>query len=134
MSKKKKLTQGQQKTIEDFRLFLNKYYSVPTKAFDMFREALIYDAVTQGKDVKYDRIFCGIALMLHDEFGFGARRIFRGLSKFDEVCGSVLQTDEDGNDIADWPDLMQRLKDETGIVIRTGDDNRLIVEIGEGTD
>ena len=131
MSKKKKLTKEQQKTIEDFRLFLSKYYNVPSKTFDMFREALIYDAVTQGKDVKYDRIFAGIALMLRDEYGFGAERILRGLKKFDEICGSVLDTDEDGNDIADWPDLMQRLKDETGIVIRTGDDNRLIVEIGE---
>lgn len=128
--KKKKLTEGQQKTMAEFRLFLNKYYSVPTKAFDMFREALIYDAVTEGKDVKYDRIFCGIALMLRDEYGFGAERIMRGLTRFDEICGSVLDVDEDGNETADWPDLMQRLKDETGIVIHTGDDNRLIVEIG----
>lgn len=128
MSRRNKLTKGQQKSIDDFRLFLNKYYSVPVKTFNMFMESLIYYSVTEADFVKYDRIFSGVAIMLWRRYKLSGPEILEGLREFDRICGSVLDKDENGEDIANWTKLMEELRDETGIVIRTGDDNRLICE------
>lgn len=123
-----KPTKTQLKTINDFRGYMNKYYSVPTKVFDTFREALIYWAVVEGDDLKYDRIYSGVALMLHRRYHLSGPEILEGLREFDAVCGSVLDKDENDEDMANWHDLMVELRDETGIVIHTGDDNRLVCE------
>lgn len=125
---RKKLTKGQQKSIDDFRLFLNKYYSVPVKTFNMFMESLIYYSVTEADFVKYDRIFSGVAIMLWRRYKLSGPEIFKGLEEYDRICGSVLRNEETGEDGEDWADLMKELKDNTGIVIHTGDDNRLICE------
>lgn len=125
---RKKLTKGQQKSIDDFRLFLNKYYSVPVKTFNMFMESLIYYSVTEADFVKYDRIFSGVAIMLWRRYKLSGPEILEGLREFDRICGSVLDKDENGEDIANWTKLMEELRDETGIVIHTGDDNRLVCE------
>lgn len=125
---RKKPTKGQQKSIEDFRLFLSKYYAVPTKVFDAFRESLIYYAVTEGDWLRYDRIFCGVAIMLWQRYKLSGPEILEGLKTYDSICGSVLDKDENGEDTANWHDLMEKLREETGIVIHTGPDNRLICE------
>ena len=125
---RRKLTKNQRKSIDDFRLFLNKYYSVPTKVFDSFREQLIYFAVTEANWLMYDRIYSGVALMLWRRYKLSGPEILEGLREFDAVCGSVLDKDENGEDIANWHDQMEELKEATGIVIHTGDDNRLVCE------
>ena len=110
-------------TIKQVEMYLLQK-GIPRSMIQNIRISLTYDAVTQGHDIQYDRIFTGIALMLRKEFGFGPERIIRGLRRFDNECGSVIDDPE-----KDWGDLMKELKDETGIVIRTGDDDRLICEI-----
>lgn len=122
-----KPTEGQRMTIQAVYAYLARH-GIPKGMVQQIQIALIYDAVTQGNDLKYDRIYTGIALMLRRTYGFGPERIMKGLREFDSICGSVLETDENGNETANWPDLMERLEDETGIVIHTGEDNRLICE------
>lgn len=128
MSRRNKPTKGQMMTIEEFRLFLYKYYNVPTTVFDSFRTNLIYYAVTEGKWVQYDRIFVGIGKMLYQRYQLSGPEILKALGDFDAICGSVLDKDENGEDTANWNKIMEEFRDATGIVIRTGDDNRLIVE------
>ena len=125
----KRPTPGQVMTIQQVKGYLASK-GVPKHMIDAIRTSLIYDAVTEGHDIQMDRIYTGIAIMLHKEYGFGVERILRGLRRFDDVCGSVLDKNMDGEDIADWTNLMEWLKAETGIVIHTGDDNRLICEVG----
>lgn len=124
---KVKPTPGQKLTLQKVYAYMLAH-NIPRQMIAAIRETLIYDAVVESADLRYDRIYTGVAIMLHEEFGFGATRILRGLKKFDEICGSVLDTDENGNEVANWPDLMKRLEDETEIVIHTGEDNRLICE------
>lgn len=128
MSRRTKLTKGQQKSVDDFRLFLYKYFSVPVKIFNSFLEALIFYSVTEADWLKYDRIYSGIALMLWRRYQLSGPEIVEGMKAFDAICGSVLKKDETDEDMAEWPDLMKELRDATGIVIHTGDDNRLICE------
>ena len=100
---------------------------VPKHTVQMIQIAMIQDALTQSGNMKCDRIYTGIGLMLHDVFGFGQKRIFKGLHGFDDICGSVLSDDPENE--KDWVDIMQRFKNETGIVIHTGGDDRLIAEV-----
>lgn len=90
-------------------------------AIERMRIAMINDAVQNAHDIHSDRIFTLIALMLKECYGFGQVRIFRGLKKFDELCDSVLNAKE-------WPEIMQELRDKTGIVISTNSDDRLVFE------
>ena len=90
---------------------------------------LILYSVTEGKDLKYDRIYSGVALMLWRRYKLSGPEILEGLREFDRICGSVLDKDENGEDTANWTAIMEWLKEETGIVIHTGDDKRLICEV-----
>lgn len=92
-----------------------------------FRVLLCCDAVTQAEAVMYDRIYSAIALMLRKHLGFGPKRIMECLKAFDETVGRTKTADGDGN--TGWTSLMQELKDETGIVISSGDGNRLVCEV-----
>lgn len=123
-----KPTPGQRMTMQAVYAYLARH-GIPKHMIQQIQVSLIYDAVTQGEDLKYDRIYSGIALALRKEMGWGPERILRVLRRFDDVCGSVLDKDENGEDLANWNKLMQELKEETGLVIHTGDDNRLICEV-----
>lgn len=124
----KKPTEEPKMTMKAVYAYLSKH-GIPKNMVQQIQIALIYDAVTQGEDIKYDRIYSGIALALRKEFGWGPERITRVLRRFDDLCGSVLDKDADGDDLANWNRLMQELKDETGLVIHTGDDDRLVCEV-----
>ena len=128
MSRRNKLTKGQQKSIEDFRLFLNKYYSVPYKVFDTFRELLIYYSLTEAEFIKVDRIYSGIAIMLWKRYDLSGPEIMEALRVFDATCGSVIAEDKDEEETPDWTDLMTELKEQKGIVVHSGPDNRLVCE------
>lgn len=120
---KVEVTDGMKYTIGQITGYLASR-GIPKEMLRQIRLSLTYDAVTQSNEIKYDRIFAGIALMLHRTYGFGQDRIIRGLKSFDEIVGSVLDDAED----RDWKTIMEELKEETKIAIRTGDDNRLICE------
>lgn len=125
MSRKKRKAPLRSKS-DIYRLL--RMYGVSKEFTDAILSDLIYYAVTEGNDLKYDRIYSGVALMLHRRYHLSGPEILEGLREFDAVCGSVLSDEETGEEGADWRDLMAELKEATGIVIHTGDDNRLICE------
>lgn len=108
-------------TINDVTGYLMRK-GIPKQTIREIRMALTYDAVQQARDVQYDRILTGVAIVLRKEFGFGEKRIMRGLEALNKEFESILDPDND------WNKTMERLRDETGIIIRSGDDNRLVVE------
>lgn len=124
----KRATPGQAMTLQQVYAYM-LHHNIPRPMIDAIRTSLIYDAVTEGHNLQMDRIFTGIAVAARKEYGFGPERILRLLRRFDNVCGSVLDKDADGNDLADWTKIMEWLKAETGIVIHTGEENRLICEV-----
>jgi len=97
-------------------------YNIPPSTIRLLREAFMYDAVQQARDFKYDRIYCCIGLSLFNVFGFGARRIIKLLTEFDRLCGAI-----NGNEQT-WEDVMRDLHKKVGLLVRTDEDNRLILE------
>jgi len=95
---------------------------IPRQMIEEIRLTFVNDALLEANDMKYDRIYSGIGLMLRREFNFGVDRIMRGLRMFDQLCGSVC---EEGYS---WEQLMADLDKEVGIVIKTNEDDRLICE------
>ena len=120
------VTPGQQMTMGKVRAYLASR-GVPKSMVRQIQLAFVYDALTESTAMKYDRIYTGVALMLRKELHFGVERIVRCMHAFDDICGSVLDSDEENE--KDWTDLMQELKDETGIVVRTDEQNRVFFEI-----
>lgn len=97
---------------------------IPKPMIDQIRNALIYDSVTESNNIKADRIFAACALAARRAYGFGPERIMRLLREFDHVMGAVGEMED-----RDWTDVMEELREETGIIVRTGGDDRLIVEV-----
>ena len=104
---------------------LMRAHGFSASACDQIVYAIIDDAVRNASDIHADRIYTIIALMLHRAYGFGHKRIFKGLEIFDALAGEA-------NSGAEWPGLMDQLKKETGIVVRSGDDDRIAFEYDAG--
>lgn len=111
-------------TMKQVKGFL-RTHGVSPNMIDAIRLTMIEDAVQNGKDIQADRIYTLLALMLHDCYGMGQKRIVKGLQKFDELCG--LPANE-----YPWEKLMEELHEKTGIVIHSGDDDRLVFEYDPG--
>lgn len=94
---------------------------IPPSMVDQIRLAFANDAVQNSNGVQADRIYTLLALTLHEEYGFGHQRIFRGLQRFDQLNAEAAESYK-------WPELMERLQDETGIVIAANTDERIAFE------
>ena len=88
------------------------------------RIALAQDAVKEADNLHWDRIYTGFALALRNSYGFGPSRIMKCLEEVNRIMNQM------GDGEWTWHEAMVELKDETGIVVRTGDDERLIIEVG----
>ncbi len=95
---------------------------IPPAMVDKIREDLAWDAVEQSRDIKYDRIYSAVALLLRRKLKFGPKRIVDMLSGLDEIMEEAIKLN------GRWDILMSELRDETGIVIRTDEENRVILE------
>lgn len=102
-------------------LYLTKH-GIPKPMINEIRMAFMDDAIRNGGNIQADRIYTSVALMLRRAYGFGAQRILKGLKCFDELNGSALEDKT-------WEELMKELDEETGIIIRSGEDkDRLAFE------
>lgn len=99
-----------------------KARGIPKPIVDRIRKTLAEDALVDGKMLAYNRIYTAVALMLRRHLGFGRKRIIDALHAFDDICGSVLDEDRE------WAEIMQELDDETGLIIRCGDDGNVLCE------
>lgn len=123
-----KETKGQRMTMNQVYGYLASR-GVPKMMIHAIRYSLIQDAITEGTDMKYDRIYTGIALAVRRAYDLEAEEILKALREFDKIAGSVLIRDDET--APSWTDIMQELKDETGLVIHTGPDDRLVCELAD---
>lgn len=102
-----------------------KVKGVPQQMIQQIRRALAVDAMQEADNLHWDRIYCSIALALRSCYGYGPQRIMKCMQTVNDLMMEVA----DGK--TTWRENMEKLRDETGIVIRTGDDDRLIIEVGQ---
>jgi len=93
---------------------------IPERVVDALMLSIVQEAMEQTEYFQSDRVYTAIGIMLHDVYGFGHRRILKGIKRIDELFGEMKDRP--------WPSLMQEFKDKTGIVIRNGDENRMYFE------
>ncbi len=92
--------------------WLKAYYHVPQSVINQIRNALAEDAMCDGEGLAYNRIYTFVALALYRRWGFDQQKIQETLQEIDKMaddvnCGRV-----------SFPDLMNELSNDTGIVIR----------------
>lgn len=97
MNKKKKKTATYQMTLEQIE-------AERRKAFE--------DGFKKGKDDSFDLMVALPMIILRDKYGFGATRLERFIEQMIEVFDSIHEG------YVSFSDLLNALKDETGIDIR----------------
>lgn len=97
MNKKKKKTPTYQMTLEQIE-------AERRKSFD--------DGFRKGKDDSFDLMVALPMIILRDKYGFGATRLEKFTDYMIEVFDSI------GEGYVSFSDLLNALKDETGIDIR----------------
>ena len=60
----------------------------------------------------------------HEAYGFGVKRILRGMKAFEELNAQFEDPDAD----VSWNKLMKELRDKTGLVISTNTEDRIAFE------
>lgn len=101
---------------------LMRSYGMPMATVKAIMTVLVDDSVRNGQDVKSDRIYSLIAETLHDVLGFGVKRIMNFMHEFDSRIGAIADGERE------WGEVMQSLEEKTGIVVRSGDDDRFAFE------
>lgn len=89
------------------------------------KECLTWEAVHEASNVQFDRIFTAMCMAIREEYGFGGKKILRAADRANKILISIGESEES------WQDLMQNLREETGIIVRTGDD-RFVIEFQTG--
>lgn len=59
-----------------------------------------------------EKLMSCFALTLHEQFGFGYKRILRALQSIDDYMGQI------NDDQITMEDIAQKLEDETGVIVR----------------
>lgn len=88
-------------------------------AIEQLRIALADDAVRNSDDIKADRLYTIVAMTLRNAYGFGYKRIFKGLKEFDRLNGLV------SSEELPWDQMMEELHKTTGLIVRTGTGDRI---------
>lgn len=80
------------------------------------KAVLAEEALTNGRNLAYNRIYTAVALTARRSLHFGSKRLLRFLRDFNKVCVEVMDEDRE------WSDVMAELDRETGIVIRQNEE------------
>ena len=88
------------------------------------RVALAQDAVQEADNLHWDRIYTAFGLAIRRSYGYGQQRIMKCMQMVNDIMMEV------GDGDRSWHEAMVELKEETGIVVRNGDGDRLIIEVG----
>ena len=102
---------------------------IPQKMITVLIAAMVSDAITEADNMKVDRIYTIVALMLHDEFDMNSEDIIHGLQRLDSLFGEISDDDE-----LHWTHVMERLDNECGLIIRSGDEHRIVIEYARGVE
>ena len=107
------------------RKFIKGYllkHKVPPAMVDQMIVAMASDAMIEGTDAQYDRFFACIALTCKRVLGFDETQILNVLRGVDNIMVSVK------NEEFSWNDIMDQCREETGYVMQTDAENRLVLE------
>lgn len=123
------------KTATDARtleMFLRAKYKVPETVIRGLRVAYADRSVRDANEIKMNRLYSVAALALRrytDEKGdaWGTKRLMEYLQTFSDLYEAFVMNDDK------WPDLMKALRDEAGIVIRTGEEGDELCEYSDDT-
>ena len=126
------MAKNQTLTMKQIKGYLLKH-GVPPAMFDSIRLTLIDDALRNTDALRTDRIYILLALAIHEAYGFGVKRISKGLHAFDELNGRFDDPDKD----VSWIQMIEELKEKTGLVVVTNTEDRIAFEyvgVGGGSD
>lgn len=106
---------------------LKARYKVPDALLRQYRVVCADKAVQDGTEVKMNRIYSITALALarytrKKGYKWGIKRLTEFLNFFSELYEEFVNGDDS------WRKLMETLRNETGIVIRTGEEGDEICE------
>lgn len=110
----RKYTFGSLQNIEDKTMKKKKTptYNMTLKQIEAERQKAWKDGFQKGKDDSFDLMIALPMIILRDKYGFGAVRLERFIEQMIDVFEAVY----DG--YVSFSDLLETLKDETGIDIR----------------
>lgn len=114
----RKIEGGLKDEVKYFKIYLRQK-GIPANMIESIRYTFINEALAESSDMKYDRLYTALALATRRAFGFGHKRIMRVMQEFEKIMHSL--TSEEAKE---WEDIMEELDNETGIVIRTDNENR----------
>lgn len=119
-------------TAKNYELLLRCKYRVPDTVIKELRMLYADRSVQDAEEVRMNRIYSVAALALRrytNEKGdpWGTKRLMEYLQTFSDIYEKFV-TEGDH-----WSDLMKTLRDEAGIVIRTGEEGDEVCEYEDDT-
>ena len=99
-----------------------KVKGVPKPMLRHIREALAMDAVEEADNLHLDRIYTAFGLALFEAAGYEGEGL---LKIFEEINRQMVRVNQPE---VNWDQLMEELFEKTGIVVRAGDGDRIVVE------
>lgn len=101
---------------------LRAKYRVPDRLLKEYRYACCDKAVQDSHEIKANRLYTLLALVLHEQLGFGNKRVYKFLSAYSDRYEAFY------NSGCKWAELMEECREKTGMIIRTGEEGDELCE------
>lgn len=116
------MAKGANEVIGRYAIYLAKK-GVPYSFVDKMVNEITDTCLKESDALRMERVFTALALAIRRTYGFGAYRISKGMAAFSRIL------EETADDKVTWPELMEILDRETGLIVRQGStEERLGVE------
>lgn len=107
---------------KQIEMLLKTKYRVPDRLLKTYRYACCDKAVQDSHEIKANRLYTLLALVLHEQLGFGNKRVYKFLSAYSDRYEAFY------NSGCDWRSLMEECRAKTGMIIRTGEEGDELCE------
>lgn len=116
------MAKGANEVIGRYMIYLSKK-GIPSSFVEKMVNEIADTCLKESDALRAERVFTALALAIRRTYGFGAARIVRGMAAFSRIL------EETSDDKVTWPELMEILDRETGLIVRQGStEERLGVE------
>ena len=102
--------------------YLRARYGIPQSMFEEIRLTLALDALSEGENLGFNRFYTAVVIALRRAANFGPKRTKRVLAELDHICGEIIAGKKT------WEDTMRMCDEETGFIIRRGEDGDWLCE------
>lgn len=102
--------------------YLRARYGIPQSMLEQIRIALAEDALADGEDMGFNRLYTAVVLMMHRVYGLEGDELVKGLAGLDEIMDWVVKKG------VSWEEIMKTTYEETGILVQHGADGDWIAE------